>query len=105
MRLDRNQRGKRRADRAGMLRNAIVAGGIALNVILSFAVHRLGLPLYLDTVGTLLVAWECGPLAAVITALASNMLCIPFSRMSAYFAIINIAMAVSASRMFDTEIY
>jgi len=93
-----------RVDRVRLARDGIVLCGVALNVLLSLAVQALGLPLYLDTIGTILVAWECGPLAAILTALASNLLCMSFSRMSAYFAIVNICVAISASRMLYKDV-
>ena len=92
-------------DRVSLTRDAIVLCGVALNLILSMTARRLGLPLYLDTIGTIVAAWECGPLAAILTALASNLLCLPFSRMSAYFAIVNICVAISASRMLYRDVF
>jgi len=91
--------------RARLTRDAFVVCGIALNVILSMVVEKCGLPLFLDTIGTIIVAWECSPLAAILTALASNLLCLPFSRMSSYFAIVNICIAISASRMFYRNVF
>ncbi len=94
----------RRADRVRLTRDAVVVCGVVLNVILSVAARQLGLPLYLDTVGTIIVAWECGSLAAILTALASNLLCLPFSGMSAYFTIVNICVTISASRMLSKDV-
>ncbi len=100
----RNQRTHLRVDRAKLVRDLIVVCGVALNVILSVAARWLGLPLYLDCIGTVVVAWECGPLAALLTALLSNLLCLPFSRMSAYFSIVNICIAISVSQMLEKNV-
>ena len=92
-------------DRVRLTRDIIIVCGIALNLILSVATRLFGLPLYLDTIGTLVVAWECGPLASILTALASSFLCLPFSRMSVYFMIVNICVAISASRMLYRNVF
>ena len=92
-------------DRVRLTRNIIIVCGIALNLILSVATRLFGLPLYLDTIGTLVVAWECGPLASILTALVSNLLCLPFSRMSVYFMTVNICVAISASRMLYRNVF
>lgn len=45
--------------------------GIALNVIMGQIVTLIKLPLYLDSIGTVLVAILCGPLAGVITGIVA----------------------------------
>ena len=92
-------------DRVRLTRDIIIVCGIALNLILSVATRLFGLPLYLDTIGTLVVAWECGPLASILTALVSNLLCLPFSKMSVYFMTVNICVAISASRMLYRNVF
>ncbi|MGO4972391.1 hypothetical protein ACTQ56_10495 [[Clostridium] aminophilum] len=88
-------------DRDMLARELIILCGVALNVALSFAAQKMGLPLYLDSIGTILTAWECGMLASLATALLSSILSMPFSRMFIYFMIVNMLIAISASRMFD----
>ena len=100
-----NRRTGLRVERVRLKRDAVIIGGIALNVLLPLLVQKLGLPVYLDTVGTVFTAWACGPLPAILTALASNILCISFSRMSAYFVIVNICIAISASRMIFKDVF
>ena len=54
----------------------------------------MGLPLFLDTIGTVVVACVSGALPGILTALLTNALCTPFNGISMYFAIINIAIAM-----------
>ena len=91
--------------RVSAVRALIVVCGIGINVGLAKLVYDLQLPLYLDTVGTVLVAWECGPLLGILTALASNIACGFFSELSIYYAIVNILVAVSAAWMFYLNIF
>ncbi|SES86852.1 Response regulator c-di-GMP phosphodiesterase, RpfG family, contains REC and HD-GYP domains [[Clostridium] aminophilum] len=93
--------GKIHFDRDMLAREFIVLCGVTLNIVLSFAAQKMGLPLYLDSIGTILTAWECGMLASIATALISSILSMPFSRMSIYFMLVNMLIAISASRMFD----
>jgi|GEM_PF-975946 len=102
--IEKKQSGPR-TDRVRLTRNIIFVCGVVLNFALAVAARALGLPLYLDTIGTIVVAWECGPLAAIVTALVSSLLCLPFSRMSAYFVIVNICVAISASRMMYRDVF
>ncbi len=99
MRDIRDRQTELRIGGARLSRDVIVAFGVVGNVVLAIMAQKLGLPLYLDPVGTIVAAWTCGPLAAISTALASSLLCLPFSRMTIYFAIVNICVAISASRM------
>ena len=49
-------------------------GGIALNLLLGMAVSLLGLPLYLDTVGTVVVAAAGGLLPGVLVGFITNII-------------------------------
>lgn len=92
-------------DPARLARDLVVLGGIALNVLLSLLNQALGLPLYLDTIGTIVVALVCDPLAAIGTALISSVICIPVSRIAIYFSIVNVCIAISASRMICRNVF
>ena len=51
--------------------------GIAINFVFGEIVLLLGLPIYLDTVGTIIVGALCGPMYSIITAVATcGLLCI-----------------------------
>lgn len=52
---------------------ALIPMGVALSVVAAFAVSALRLPLYLDALGTLLIALLVGPWAAVLTGLLINL--------------------------------
>ncbi len=45
---------------------------MALNLAIGFVVNQLGLPLYLDTVGTVLASALAGPVAGVLTGIVSQ---------------------------------
>lgn len=51
---------------------ALVPRAVALNLALGAIAGALKLPVYLDSVGTILVAALVGPLAGVVTGIASN---------------------------------
>ncbi len=86
-------------------RDLIVLCGIALNVALSAVVQTFELPIYLDTIGTIIIAWICGPLASIAAAIISNLICMLFSRMILYFTIVNIIIVISVSSMFHKRIF
>ena len=76
------------------LRRYLIAGGVALNVILAFAEHLLDLPLYLDTVGTVVVAALGGLYPGIVTAVCTNALCLFFNPDAPYFVLVNILIAI-----------
>lgn len=53
---------------------ALVPLAVAINVAMSFLVNQLGLPVYLDTVGTVLTAVLVGPLAGAVAGTLSQIL-------------------------------
>ena len=83
-----------------MRRKILIAAGIALNVILSFAMDRLGLPLFLDTAGSIGVAVIGGMLPGIFTAVSTNVICTLFNESAVYFAAINALLAIYASWFF-----
>ena len=87
----------KRIDKYSMQRALSVLGGIALNVALSYLIHRLGIPLYLDTIGTIGVAAVSGLFPGIMAALATNVFCALFNRNSIYFALLNVLIAICAS--------
>ena len=76
------------------LRRYLIAGGIALNVILAFVEHLLDLPLYMDTVGTVVVATLGGLYPGIVTAVCTNALCLFFNPDAPYFVLVNILIAI-----------
>lgn len=51
---------------------ALIPSAVALNVAIGIVTAQLGLPVYLDTIGTVLAAALAGPWAGVITGLVSQ---------------------------------
>ncbi|MBR4201863.1 MAG: HD domain-containing protein [Oscillospiraceae bacterium] len=82
-------------------RNAITAVlclvGITINLLLSFLSEKLGLPLYLDTVGTIAVSFMGGPLPGVIVGFATNLLKSITDESALYYGVLNVLIALAAS--------
>jgi energy-coupling factor transport system substrate-specific component len=74
---------------------ALIPRAVALNLALGAVVAALKLPVYLDSVGTILVAALAGPLAAVITGIASNVVLGVLSS-PVFFAFIPVAIVIGA---------
>jgi energy-coupling factor transport system substrate-specific component len=68
----------------------LVPVGIALNVVGNLLNTTLKLPLFLDTIGTMLVAVTCGPWLGALTGGLSNVISSITSPMDMWFAIVNI---------------
>ena len=71
------------------------AGGVLVNVILSFIMYKFKIPLYLDTIGTIGVAAISGMLfPAICTAVATNAICAFFYEPSIYLSFFNAFIAI-----------
>ncbi len=68
--------------------------GIALNYACNYLVNLLGLPLYMDTIGTVFTAWLGGALPGVFVAMSTNMILGFGNPESIYFGILNVLIAV-----------
>ena len=83
---------------------AMVSGGIVLNFLLAnFAIH-FKIPLYLDCVGSILVAMLGGTIPAILVGFFSNVINSIYSPVTLYYGIISILIAVCASH-FHTKRY
>ncbi|MBP5668812.1 MAG: ECF transporter S component, partial [Lachnospiraceae bacterium] len=71
--------------------------GLALNLFFNSVVSILKLPLYLDTVGTILTAYLGGPLSGILVALLTNFILGFGNSESIYFGVLNVIIAVIAS--------
>jgi energy-coupling factor transport system substrate-specific component len=70
---------------------SIVGFGIALNIIGAFIALNLRLPIYLDSIGTIMVSFILGPIYGVITGLLGSIVSgITFDIYSLYFAPVQI---------------
>ena len=77
--------------------------GIAVNVGIAFGVQKLGLPLYLDTIGTVVTAALGGVLPGVTTAVLSNVVCSVFDENALYYSIINVIIAILSALYFQRK--
>ena len=74
---------------------ALISVGVIINVFLAKAVKPQGLPLYMDTFGTVLVSLLGGPLPGVLTALFTSLIRgALYSWMHIYFCVISVFVAV-----------
>ena len=80
----------------------LVAIGIALNIIGALIALTLRLPIYLDSVGTILVACLLGPKFAVMTGVCGSLISgFTFDPYSIYFAPVQISTGFFAGLMYE----
>ena len=75
----------------------LCAAGVAVNMLLSTLVTALGLPLYLDTVGTIAAAVMGGYLPGVIVGFATNIIKTFIDPSSLYYGVLNVLIAIAAA--------
>jgi response regulator RpfG family c-di-GMP phosphodiesterase len=75
--------------------------GIVVNTILAFLTYHFGLPIYLDTVGTITVSAVAGMFPGILTAVLSNLLCSIFNDNALYYSIISVLVAVATAWFVD----
>ncbi len=68
--------------------------GVAVNFVFSFISFRTGLPVYLDTIGTISVSMIAGIFPGIVTAVIGNVLCSVFDPYSVYYSLINAMTAI-----------
>lgn len=80
----------------------IIGLGIALNIVGAFIALTLKLPIYLDSIGTILIACLLGPKYAVITGVCGSLVSgFTFDIYSLYFAPVQIATGFLAGLMYN----
>ena len=80
----------------------LVSMGIALNVIGALVALGLRLPIYLDSIGTILIACLLGPKYAVMTGVCGSLVSgITFDPYSIYFAPVQISTGLLAGIMYN----
>lgn len=80
--------------------------GIAVNVLLSFFMYKLGFPLYLDTLGTIAVGAVSGFLfPAICTAVATSVICAFFYWPAIYLSFFNIIIAIITVAVVQSKSY
>ena len=75
----------------------LVLGGILLNLVLAQTAGKLKLPVYLDSIGTILVSMVGGFVPGIVTGYATNLLKLFFDADSVYYCAINVLIAVLAA--------
>lgn len=75
----------------------VVLAGVALNMGLSTLVTALGLPLYLDTVGTVTVAVVGGYFPGVLVGFVTNIIKCVLDPSSLYYGVLNVMIAFAAT--------
>ena len=79
----------------------LISMGIALNVVGAFIALNLRLPIYLDSIGTILIACMLGPKYAVITGVGGSLVSgMTFDIYSLYFAPVQITTGYLAGLMY-----
>ena len=86
-------------------RLAIEVAGICINVLLAFICHYFHLSLYMDTIGTILVASLAGALPGIVTAVATSFFCSFFNQYSLYYVLIGVLIAMCVSSYVRNEKY
>lgn len=80
----------------------LVAMGISLNIIGALVALTLRLPIYLDSIGTILVACLLGPKFAVMTGVCGSLVSgMTFDPYSLYFAPVQISTGLLAGLMYE----
>ena len=77
----------------------LILGGIGINLLLSQAAAGMGLPIYLDSIGTMLVSFLGGFLPGIIVGYMTNLLKTIFDPVSIYYCAINVLIAVTAASL------
>ncbi|SEF77656.1 Hpt domain-containing protein [Butyrivibrio sp. Su6] len=78
----------------------LILAGILLNLAGKWIAGFFGLPLFLDTIGTIFASAECGLFAGLFVALMTNVAGNYFDGVSLYFAIVNMVVALCSTRFF-----
>ena len=79
---------------------ALIVLGMLLNVFLSKIVGANDLPIYLDTIGTVVVAALGGIIPGILTALLTNLINFTSDGLSIYYAGLNVLIAVVSAQFF-----
>ena len=68
--------------------------GVAVNVLLAYISFQVGMPVYLDTIGTITATAVGGLVPGIMTAIATNTLCTLFNPEAPYFGVVNVLLAL-----------
>ncbi|MCR5415168.1 MAG: response regulator [Pseudobutyrivibrio sp.] len=97
---------KNKYKQVGITHLSITLVGFIFNIMMLTIRHYTNYPLYLDTLGSIVVGWICGPMFGIVVALFSNILYgIFFGEMSVYFAMVSISVAMIACKLLLGNIF
>ncbi|MCR4611604.1 MAG: HD domain-containing protein [Lachnospiraceae bacterium] len=88
--------GQHKINKNTLIRFAAVTIGVALNVLLSYLSYAIDLPVYWDTIGTIVVACMAGMFPAISVAVLTNVICGAFNEYSLYFGVVHVVIAALA---------
>ena len=71
-----------------------VLTGTALNLLLSLICSTLKLPLWLDTIGTILAAGMGGVFSGILTGACTSVLCMFFNPNAIYYTLVGVLIAM-----------
>lgn len=80
-----------------LLRAIAVSIGIVINVAVSFVFSKLNLPIYMDTMGTIVISALGGAFPGIVTAIMTNLIGSLFNNAAIYFGAVNAAVAIFTS--------
>ncbi len=83
--------------RSNIVALILCALGIALNMLFSSSVASLGIPLYLDTIGTVVIAVMGGYLPGAVVGLVTNILKSISDPSALYYGVLNVLIAIAAA--------
>ncbi|MGL5328082.1 MAG: ECF transporter S component [Peptostreptococcaceae bacterium] len=102
--MQKNKKGKESGvtkDNMAVKNITLMSLGMALNVVGAFIAYTLKLPIYLDSIGTILVAALLGPKYAVMTGVCGSLISgMTFDIYSIYFAPVQISTGYISGIMF-----
>ncbi len=85
-----------RFDKGNVRSELFITAAILVNVIMAYVANKLGMPVYLDTIGTIFISILGGFFPGIITAVATNLLCAGFNQDAIFFSSINVIIAAYA---------
>ncbi len=78
-------------------REILVIVGVFINVVLSYLIVQNGIPLFLDTMGTIGVTVVGGVFPGIVCAVITNIICMFFNGDAIYFVAVNVLIALATA--------
>ncbi len=84
-----------KTDRRRLYRALIIVTAVFVNVLLGWLINKAGLPLYLDSMGTVFVTAFCGFIPGVIVAVATNIFSVFYNPDSMYYTLVGVLIVLA----------